>query len=66
VSSAEGITGEDQGGFWRGRPIVEQIFTLRQILEKIWEQCIDVHRLFIDFQTTWHYGERKYGVKCIK
>jgi len=47
------------------RPIVEQIFTLRQILEKFWEQNIDVHRLLIDFQTTQHYGERKYGVKCI-
>ena len=33
------------------------MFTVSQILEKFWEQKIDVHRLFIDFQaacdTVW-------------
>ena len=58
VPSAEGIAGEYQGGFWRGRPIFEHIFTLRQRLEKVWEQNIDVHCLFIDFQTTHDTMER--------
>ena len=50
---AELITGENQGGFQRGRSVVDQIFTMRQILEKCWKQNIDVHNLFIDFQAAY-------------
>jgi hypothetical protein len=38
VLYAEKIIGEHQGGLWRGRSIVDQMFTMRQILEKCWEQ----------------------------
>jgi len=51
VTYAEEIIGEYQEGFQRGRSTVDQIITVRQILEKCWEQNIAVHNLFIDFQT---------------
>ena len=61
---AEEITVEYQGGFQRGRSTVDQVFTVRQILEKCWEQNIFVHNLFIDFQTAQDTVWRKeYGVK---
>jgi hypothetical protein len=54
---------------------VDQIFTLKKILEKCWEQNIDLHHLLTDFQaangTVWRkeicsemhklcFPERKY------
>ena len=63
---AEEIIGEYQGGFQRGRLTVDQVLTVRQILEKFWEQNIAVHNLFIDFQTEQNTVWRKeYGVECI-
>jgi hypothetical protein len=63
---AEEIIGEYQGGFQRGSLTVDQVFTVRQILGKWWEENIAVHNLFIDFQaaldTVWR---EEYGVKCI-
>ena len=49
---AEEITAEYQGGVGRGRSIVDQIFTVSEIPEKIREQKIYVHRLFIDFSSS--------------
>jgi hypothetical protein len=50
VPYAEEIIGKYQGGFQRGRSTVDQIFTMRKVLEKCWEQNIDLHYLFIDLQ----------------
>jgi hypothetical protein len=47
---------------WRlskGRSIVDQIFTTRQILEKFWERNIDVPQLFIDFKAAYEAIWRK-------
>jgi hypothetical protein len=44
VPHTEEIIEEYQGGF--------RTFTMRQILEKLWEQNIDVHQLFTDFSST--------------
>jgi hypothetical protein len=63
---AEEIIGEYQGGFQRGISTLDQSFTVRQILEKCWEQNIAVHNTFIDFQTAHDTVWRKeYRVKCI-
>jgi hypothetical protein len=43
--------GEYEGGFRIGRSTFDQIFTVKQILEKCWEQNIDVHNLLIAFET---------------
>jgi len=41
----------------KGKTTVNQIFTMRQILEKCWEKNTDIPNLFIDFQeafdTVW-------------
>ena len=48
VSCAEEII-EYRVVFRRGRSIVDKMFTMRQILEKCWEQNINRLHLFIDF-----------------
>ena len=57
VPYAEEIIEEYQGDFRRGRSNVDHIITTSQILEKCWEENIDAHKLFIDFQaacdTVW-------------
>jgi hypothetical protein len=59
VPYAEEIMGEYQGGFQRERSTVDQIFMMRQIMEKCWEQNIDVYYLFIDFQSAYDTIWRK-------
>jgi hypothetical protein len=39
-----------QCGFWRNRATTDQIFCIRQILEKKWEYNETVHQLFVDFK----------------
>lgn len=46
----EEIIGEYQCGFWKNRSITDQIFVMRQIMEKCYEHNINLHLLFIDFQ----------------
>jgi hypothetical protein len=43
------IIGDHQCGFWRNRSTTDQIFYIRQILEKKWEYSETVHQLFIGF-----------------
>jgi sorting nexin-29 len=47
---AEGIIGDYQCGFRKGRSTTDQIFCLRMILEKTCENRGDIHQLFIDFK----------------
>jgi hypothetical protein len=44
------IIGDHQCGFRRNRSSMDQIFYIRQILEKKWEYNGTVHQLFIDFR----------------
>jgi hypothetical protein len=44
------IIGDHQCGFRRNRSTTDQIFCIRQILEKKWEYSEPVHQLFIDFK----------------
>jgi hypothetical protein len=47
------IIGDHQCGFRRNRSTTDQIFCIRQILEKKWEQNETLHQLFIDFKKTY-------------
>jgi len=46
----EGILAEYQWGFRKQRRTMDQIFIVRQILEKIYVHDIDLHLLFIDLK----------------
>jgi hypothetical protein len=50
---AEEITGYHQCGFWHNRSTTDQIFYIRQILEKKWEYNGTVHQLFMDFKKAY-------------
>jgi hypothetical protein len=47
------IIGDHQFGFRRNRSTMDQIFYIRQILEKKWEYNGMVHQLFIDFRKAY-------------
>ena len=49
----EKIVGQYQSGFRPGRSCTDQIFTVRQILEKTREYNIKTHHLFIDFRAAY-------------
>jgi hypothetical protein len=47
---AEKVLGYYQAGFRPGRSTIDQIFTVKQMLEKCWEYNISVYLAFIDFK----------------
>jgi hypothetical protein len=47
------VTGDHQCGFRRNRSTADQIFSIRQILEKKWEYNGMVHQLFIAFKKAY-------------
>jgi sorting nexin-29 len=49
----EDVIGNYQSGFRQGRSTIDQIFTVRQILEKCNEFGIKAHHLFIDFKAAY-------------
>jgi len=49
----ETTIGDYQSGYRRERSAVDQIFTIRQILEKCSEHGRDTHHLFIDFKAAY-------------
>jgi hypothetical protein len=53
IPYADEIIGDHQCGFRRNRSTIDQIFYIRQILEKKWEYNGTVHRLFIDFKKAY-------------
>lgn len=50
---AETIIGKYQCGFIPGKSTIDQIFTLRQVMEKSLEFNIPIHHLFIDFKAAY-------------
>jgi sorting nexin-29 len=53
------IIGDHQCGFRRNRTTTDQIFCIRQILEKKWEYNETVHHLFVDFKKAYDSVRRK-------
>jgi hypothetical protein len=47
------MIGDDHRGFRRNRSTTDQIFCIRQILEKKWEYNETVQQLFIDFKKAY-------------
>jgi hypothetical protein len=47
------VIGDHQCGFRRNRSNMDQIFYIRQILEKKWGYDGTVHQLFIDFKKAY-------------
>lgn len=54
------IIGLYQCGFMPGKSTSDQIFTLRQVIEKAWEFQVEYHHLFIDFKQAYDTPERKH------
>ena len=53
----EEIIGDYQGGFRTGRSTTDQLFIIRQIMEKAWEYNISIHQLFVDFKRMIPFAE---------
>jgi hypothetical protein len=56
---ADEIIGDHQCGFRRNRSRTDQIFYIRQILEKKWENNCTVHQLFTDFKKAYESVRRE-------
>jgi hypothetical protein len=56
---AENVIGNYQCGSRKNKSTVNQIFTLRQILEKTKEVGIETHHLFVDFKSAYDTIEKE-------
>jgi hypothetical protein len=56
---ANKVIGDHQCGFHHNRSTMDQIFYIRQILEKKWEYNGTVHQLFIDFKKAYDSVKRE-------
>jgi hypothetical protein len=62
----EDTVGQYQAGFRTGRSTVDQVFVLRQILEKTWEYNIDTYHLFVDFKAAYDSVSRTKLYKAMQ
>jgi len=62
----EKFTGDYQNGFRGGGSVIEDIFVLKIINEKIWEYNQNVQYLFINFQKAYDSIHRDTLTMCVK
>jgi hypothetical protein len=55
----ERIIGEYQAGFRPGRSTLDQLFTVKQTLEKCWEYNLSVYQIYVDFKQAHDSIQRK-------
>jgi hypothetical protein len=53
------ILGEYQGGFRAEISTTDQLFTVKQILEKCWEFNINVYQIYVDFNQAYDSIQRE-------
>ena len=58
--------GDYHNGFRDGRSVIDKIFVLKIINEKIWEYNQSLQYLFIDFQKTYYCIHRDTLWKCME
>jgi hypothetical protein len=56
---AEDLLIQEQNGFRRNRSTTDNIYIMRQILEKCYEYNIEMHVLFIDFKQVFDSDDRQ-------
>lgn len=56
---ADDIIGEYQAGFRKNRSTTDQIFTIRQIMEKGWEHNTPIYQLLVDFKQAYDCIDRE-------
>ena len=54
----EDLLSQEQNGFRRNRSTTENIFIMRQILEKCYEYNIEMYAIFIDFKQAFDSVDR--------
>jgi hypothetical protein len=59
------IIGDHQCGFRHNRSTMDQIFYIREILEKKWEYNGTVHQLFIDFKKAYDSVMKFFTISCL-
>lgn len=56
---AESISEDYQCGFRKNRITIDQIFLLKQLMQKKWEYAQSVHSLFVDFTKAYDSVDRR-------
>jgi hypothetical protein len=62
----EKLIGEYQCGFHPNRSITDQLFVIRQMMEKYYEHSMDLHMLFVDFRKAFYNDNRESIYEAMK
>jgi hypothetical protein len=54
-----------QSGFWQNRSTIDNIFIIRQIVEKCYEHNMDIHNIFIDYTHAFDSVKRNKIIECL-
>ena len=63
---AEDLLSQEQNGFRRNTSTTDNIFIMRQILEKCNEYKIEIHVLFIDFKQVFDSTDRQKTMQILQ